>query len=296
MSISDFIINVFCIIDDELKKMLSGKKLRERGFLPKLTDSEVITMEIVGEFLGKDCDKTIWEYFKHHWNHFFPKIPNRSTFARQAANFQVVKCIRQERLAISLGSLADTLHMIDGLPMPVCKFARAYFSKVFKGDAAYGYCATKKESYYGFRGHLVINSIGVVTAATFTPANVDERDVCPELVEKIQGLLLGDKGFMRPVLQKELGVNGLHLQTPLRDNMVDDRPKGFLGWMKGTRRLIETVIGQLSERFHIEKIRARDLWHESSRFWRKLLAHTICIKICMDAENEPLQFERILAT
>ena len=54
MSISDFIINVFCIIDDELKKMLSGKKLRERGFFPKLTDSEVITMEIVGEFLGKD--------------------------------------------------------------------------------------------------------------------------------------------------------------------------------------------------------------------------------------------------
>ena len=74
MSISDFIINVFCIIDDELKKMLSGKKLRERGFLPKLTDSEVITMEIVGEFLGKDCDKTIWEYFKHHWNHFFRKF------------------------------------------------------------------------------------------------------------------------------------------------------------------------------------------------------------------------------
>ena len=156
MSINDFIINVFCIIDDELKKMLSGKKLRERGFLPKLTDSEVITMEIVEEFLGKDCDKTIWEYFKHHWNHFFPKIPNRSTFARQAANLQVVKRIMQERLAISLGSLADTLHMIDGLPMPVCKFARTYFSKVFKGDAAYGYCATKKESYYGFRGHLVI--------------------------------------------------------------------------------------------------------------------------------------------
>lgn len=58
--------------------------------------------------------------------------------------------------------------------------------------------------------------------------------------------------------------------------MEDSRPKGFLGWMKGTRRLIETVIGQLSERFHIEKIRARDLWHEASRFWRKLLAHTVC--------------------
>jgi len=42
----------------------------------------------------------------------------------------------------------------------------------------------------------------------------------------------------------------------------------------GTRRLIETVIGQLTERFHIEKVRARDTWHQCSRFWRKLLAHT----------------------
>ena len=61
MSIEDFIIMVFCIIDDELEKMLQGKKLRQRGRIPSLTDSEVITMEIVGEFLGKDCDKSIWE-------------------------------------------------------------------------------------------------------------------------------------------------------------------------------------------------------------------------------------------
>src|SRR4029078_9883453 len=116
----------------------------------------------------------------------------RSNFARQAANLHEIKRMLQECLAVTLGGVADFLHIIDGLPMPVCKFARAYFSEVFKGNAAYGYCATKKEPYYGFRGHLVINSIGVVTAATFAPANICERDVCPELVEKIQGLLLGD--------------------------------------------------------------------------------------------------------
>src|SRR5262249_32983450 len=137
---------------------------------------------------------------------------------------------------------------------------------------------------------------GVITAATFTAANVDERDVCPELVEKIKGLLLGDKGFMRPELQEELTVNKLYLQTPLRDNMRDDRPKGFLNWMKGTRRLVETVIGQLAERFHIEKIRARDVWHETSRFWRKLLAHTVCVKMSIEKGNEPLQFEQLVAS
>ena len=109
MSIADFIITVFCIIDDELKKMLDGKKLRSRGRYPTLTDSEVITMEIVGEFLGKDCDKSIWEYFKNHWLHFFPKLPDRSNFVRQAANLHVIKRSLQERIACTLGSRADSL-------------------------------------------------------------------------------------------------------------------------------------------------------------------------------------------
>jgi hypothetical protein len=276
------------LIDDELEKILKGKQLRQRGRIPKSTDSEVISMEIVGEFLGKDTDKMIWEYFQGHWRHFFPNIPDRSNFAKQAANLHMVKKLLQERLAITLGAFGDTLHSIDGLPMPVCKFARANFSCVFQGDAAYGYCAAKKEYYYGFHGHIVINSIGVITAGTFAAANIDERSVCPELLEKVNGLVLGDKGFIRPSLKEELAEGGVYLETPMRDNMCDERPKKFLKWLTSTRRLIETVIGQLSERFHIEKIRARDLWHLASRFWRKLLAHTVCIAINVKIGNDPL--------
>lgn len=142
----------------------------------------------------------------------------------------------------ALGGFSDSLHLIDGFSMPICKFARAHFTKMFKGIAAYGYCATKKETYYGFHGHLVISSIGVITAGTFTAANVDERDVCPELMEKVHGLVLGDKGLIRPTLQKSLAQQETYLQTPLRDNMKERRPLWFLNWMKGTRRLIETVL------------------------------------------------------
>ncbi len=292
MPIIDFIITVFCLIDDEYKKL--DKPLRQRGFKPNLSDSEIITMEIVGEFLGLDTDKGIWTYFKTHWLNLFPKLVDRSNFARQAANLHVVKRIIQERMAQALGAFSDSLHVIDGLPIPVCKFARAHFTKVFKGVADYGYCATKKETYYGFHGHLAINSIGLITSGTFTAANVDERDICPELAERIHGLVLADKGLIRPELKEQLEEQATYLQTPLRNNMKEERPIGFLRWMKGTRRLIETVIGQLTERFHIEKVRARDLWHQASRFWRKLLAHTICIKINLILGNEPLQFEKLI--
>lgn len=110
-------------------------------------------MEIVGEFLGYDEDKKIWHYFKKHWSHFFPKIPDRTNFVRQSANLCMIKQLLQKMLAEELGAYQDRLHIIDGLPMQVCKFARAHFSRLFKGEASYGYCATKKEHYYGFRGH-----------------------------------------------------------------------------------------------------------------------------------------------
>jgi hypothetical protein len=86
----------------------------------------------------------------------------------------------------------------------------------------------------------------------------------------------------------------IYLQTPLRNNMQETRPRSFLKWMMSSRRLIETEIGQLTERFHIEKIRARDLWHQVSRFWRKFLAHTVCVRVNIERGNEPLQFERLI--
>jgi hypothetical protein len=47
MSLDNFIINVFCWIDDEIKYLFGHQKLRARGFEPTLSDSEVITMKIV---------------------------------------------------------------------------------------------------------------------------------------------------------------------------------------------------------------------------------------------------------
>jgi hypothetical protein len=292
MPILDFIISVFCLIDDEYKKI--SRPLRRGGFAPALSDTEVMTMEIVGEFLGYESDKGLWTYFKEHWQSLFPKLGDRTIFVRQAANLHVIKQMLQTAIGKSCNAFSDQLHHIDGFPMPVCQFARAHFSKIFKGEAAYGYCATKKEVYYGFHGHLVINSIGVISGATFTAANIDERGICPEILERLQGLVVGDKGYIRPELKESLAEDGLYLETPLRDNMKEERSNSFLKWMKSKRRLIETVIGQLAERFHIEKIRARDIWHQYSRFWRKLLAHTVCLKINLSIGNDPLQFDSLI--
>jgi hypothetical protein len=293
MPLEDFIILVYCLVDDFYKETTKNITLRHRGPQPKLTDSEVITMDIVGEYLGLNHDKNIWAYFKIYWKHFFPTLGCRTTYVRQSANLWRIKSMIQAQLSQSFqGDLA----MFDGFPIPICHIKRYKKSSLFKNEGAVGYCASKDEKYFGFSGNLMISRCGGIRGFALTPANIDERDVLPEVVEGHKGILLADKGLIRPQLSEIMAKRGIDLQTPLRKNMQDLRSKKFVKWIVSTRRLVETVIGQLTDRFNIQRIRAQDLWHLGAKIGRKLLAHTVCLSI--NTHLNPytsLQIERILA-
>lgn len=294
MSREDFIIYVYCFVDDFFQKLTQSKRLRRRGPLPILSDTEAIVIQIVGEFLGMDSDQAIWEYFKANWNHFFPKIGDRTRFVKQAGNLGYWITKMHKACSAELSALTDQTHITDGFPIPICNFKRAHFSKIFKGEAGYGYCAAKGQTYYGFKGHLVINSIGVISHFTFAASNIDERDILPENIDGICGRLLGDKGLIRPELSAELAQRNIKLEHPLRANMEETRSEEYLNDMKNQRRLIETVIAQLTERFNIEKMRARTIWRASLRLARKILAHTIGMLINQLIGRPLLQFESLV--
>jgi hypothetical protein len=73
MDLTKFLISVFCMVDDFLK----DKRLRQRGPQPILSVSEVVTMEIVGEFLGIDTDRGIFRYFRGHRRRHLEGCPQR---------------------------------------------------------------------------------------------------------------------------------------------------------------------------------------------------------------------------
>ncbi len=295
MSMEDFIITVYCLIDETLKIVIAPQKLRRRGFEPSLSDSEMITMEVTAEFLGIDTDKGAWEYFCNHWRDWFPRLGSRANYAKHAANLWNVTQQIQKKLAKRLGAFSDLLHLSDGFPMPACHFKRAYFSRIFAGEADYGYCASKGETYYGFKGNVLINSEGVITEITATAANIDERDSLWDLINEVQGMVIADKGLIGVDYRNELRqFTQIDLQTAVRSNMKETRSEKFVKWLKSKRRLVKTVIGQLTERFNIEKVRARKLWYLTNRIARKVLAHTVCVFINKQNGNPPLQFELLL--
>ena len=77
--------------------------------------------------------------------------------------------------------------------------------------------------------------------------------------------------------------------------MHDSRPHWWVRLIIKVRRLIETVIGQLVGRFHLDKVWARDIWHLSSRLNRKILAHTLCFWLNRNSLH-PLQFEDLVVS
>lgn len=268
------IIELYLTLDAACISVMRGGRLRQRGPDAGLTDAEILTIEIFGEMQGHPTDAAIWRYAKAHWQDWFPGLGSYPAFAKQCANLAGLK----QQLFAHLFAPRDDVHITDGVPLPICHLARAGRSKLFKGEASFGFCAAKDEHYYGFKGHVIINLHQQVAGFTLTPANTDERDVLDNMRGTIHGLLIGDKGLLSTLRQAELTTDNINLQTPLRNNMHDTRPPDYVQTLIKTRRRVETVIGQLTGFFGFAACKARDLWHLTAKLCRKILAYNLALK------------------
>lgn len=293
MNLDEFIITCFYWIDEMLPTVIKGQRLRERGPAPQLADSEVLTMEVVGTYLGLSQDKKVFSYFQTHSLHFFPGIGkvHRSTFVRQAANLWAMK----ERLWIALRDLMirhdEHVGIIDSLPLPVCRFARAPWCVRFDGLASY----TDRQTFYGFRLHLRLGWPGVITHAFLAPANEADGEIAPLVLSGTQGIVLGDRNYWLPDLQASLRTKGVLLQAPFR-KAHSPLAKAYQSAVLGrVRYLIDTVFGQLTDRCQLKRVWARDLWHLRNRILRSVLMHTLCVWLNQQDHAPCLQLDRLVA-
>ena len=290
MDITSYMISVYCLIDDWLK----GKRIRQRGPQPRLSDSEVLTMEVVGEFLGIDTDQGLYTFFRRHFGDWFPALRqvDRTTFARRAANLWVIK----EQLFDHLSQFVardPLISVVDSFLMPVCRFTRANRCRLFAGAAAYGYDEVAKQTYYGLRAHVQISWPGVIVATTLVPANVHDAEAAEELLQGVQGWALGDRNYWKPDLQLTLQEQGLALMAPFKS--AKRQKFHYPHWLVEKRYRIETVFAQLVDRFHAKKVRARDICHLTSRWWRKLLSYLFAVFFCQHLGLSPLRFSEFLS-
>lgn len=302
MTFDDYLLELFYLVDTELTA-LNLPRLRKRGPEPKLHDSELITIELAGEFLGIDTDTGIWSHFRRYHVAEFPMLAqlDRTAFARQGASLWRVKQLLHERIARRLPvrdpALGDDepLWLIDSFPLRVCRFKRAPAHKLFRGRADYGRDPTGDKLFYGFRVHLRCTDRGFCCAAALAPGNVSDWPMVAELLpsEHGGGVGIGDRNYWKPDGRASLLAKGLELLAPFRKESSDPTPKRST-LLARLRQIIEPVIGQLAMRFNCQRTWARDLWHLCARLARKLLSHTTAVVLNVRHGNPPLQLSLLI--
>ena len=292
-----FIITVYCLVVEHYQAHAARYPIRHGGFAPELSDAEVITMEICGEYLKHHTDQDLFASFRTHYRHFFPTLTDRTLVVRQAANLWQVKAALQQRLTRLSGQAADPVQAIDTLPVPVCTDTRGgRRDKCFPLEADYGHCAAKKLDYYGFKRGLRITRCGMITHCPLLAARPHDINHLDAWVEGFAGIVPADKGFI-DAFRHALVQTRHHITivTPARARMAPPpHTKALLNASARWCKRIETVGSQLTERFAIARIRVRHLWHLQHRVIRKVLAHTVCVFLHLQLDRSPMDLDGLV--
>jgi len=237
---------LYCAVDDFCKgfepwyrQQLIGDGSNRRNRKGNLTLSENLTILIAYHQSGMACFKFFYMELLQTKRSLFPRLVHYSRFIKNIAlAFPVLACLLK-----SLMGKATEYMFIDSTPMPVCHTLRERRHKVFKELAAKG--KTSTGWFFGFKLHMIFNTLGDIVRLTITPGNVNDRAPVRDMAKGILGKLIGDKGYISKKLFEDLFSGGVHLITRIKKNMKNCLMDVTDKLMLMRRFFIETIFSSL---------------------------------------------------
>jgi len=243
-----YIVTTFVVIDDILKGYGYNDDCRAKG-----TAAEILTVGVIAA-----------KYFQNHHERalcVMTRLGYVSGLSLSRFNRRL-HALREWLYALMSVVAEIYAHgeafIIDSMPLPVCKRARASRCKKVRGKAFCGYCAAKKEKFFGWRLHLICTPEGIPVSFDLLPAA--EQDLTPihELTFVLPdgSTVYADKGYVSdPDAQAILSATGVRFVAVRRANMSPN------SWadeydLRHYRRRIETVYSQM-EAMGVQHLHAR---------------------------------------
>lgn len=177
-----------------------------------------------------------------------------------------------------MSHLQDNVRIIDSTPVPVLKPYRGNHSPCFSRgkQTNYGYCASKKEYYFGVKLSLICTPEGIITDVGIHSANTHDLIALKDMINEINLTsitLIGDKGYYDGELRTHLDNRAGRLVVPDKKhhnpfNTTEDKR------LLRQRSIVETVNGQLKDHMQLERTLARSYTGLVARIWSIILAFT----------------------
>lgn len=291
----DFCLWMYVIVDDMWQEI--APLFKRPGPTAACSDSELLTMALVGECRGWTMETDMLSHWREHRD-LFPVIPTQSRFNRRRRNLMAAFKLIQHGVLQVLDLAADGHCVIDSLPVPVVKF---HLVPTSTGDwrahgADFGKVPSKKMTIFGYKLHLLVTLNGVIRDFILAPASVYDLTVaknCSVNTPIWQSLVIKPSSVRRWPRGCWSKIGSICSLIP-RKNMKVQLPTELGRLHNRVRQIIETVNGQLSEQFQIQHNHAHSFWGLCTRLLTKLTAHTLSIYINrLLSKPEPLQIKAL---
>jgi transposase len=293
--ISEILLYIFVLVDDWYQEYAGFYRQGKPGQKPEFRDSEVMTIMLAMDFIPFPSERQFVEYVRANYLALFPKLLEQSQFNRRArAIAPLLEKFRQHWL-LRLGIVLSNQGLLDTKPVPVVGYRRSKRHSDFQGSAAYGYCASKKMYYFGYKLVAICTLEGLPLLYDLVPANTDERKAAETLLEKLTGFsLLADKGFLGEDWQADIfQFTGNRIWTPKRKNQVKQQPKDLERWLNGFRLRIEGLFNEIQNiGKNVEHLLAKTVIGLCSRIVAKMTSHLLKYILRLEFGIDVLTFSK----
>lgn len=178
LDLDTFLTAVYVVVDEWYQEHLVTHKPLRRGKRAELSDSEVVTLAIIGQWQGRRSERAFLRYAVAHWQSYFPRLLSQSDFNRRVRDVGGVLCAVGPLVAQRLAALlpdAPRYQVLDGVPVPLLRRCRGDRPKLFDAEAAIGRGGSDDDWYYGVCLLLCVDQAGAITGFVVGPANTGER-------------------------------------------------------------------------------------------------------------------------
>lgn len=271
--------SIFCEIDDfckELEKnfsqaLLTGPIQGKRGPNCRMSLSEIMTIQIAFQMIGYRNFKTFYMgYVVKYWSEHFPTLLSYNRFVEL---IPYSLCPLTIFTQIKSGKKTG-IYYIDSSCLPVCHLKRSRRNKTFEEIAQYG--KTSVGWFFGLKIHLVVNDRCELIAFKITQGSQHDNISAQKLLNGLQGLAFGDKGYLGKKIFDALYKEGLKLITRKRKNMKNIAPlTEYEQQLLNQRGIIETIFNCLKHKYYIWHTRHRSIFNAMSHLVAALAAYVI---------------------
>ena len=225
---------------------------RGPGRPPRISDAELIALAVAQMFLQMPNDRQFLALARWRLGHLFPYLPKQPGYNKRlrALAPQIARTIAY--LAFHSPSFCDGLRLLDSTPVPCGQSRETARRSELAGYAAYGWCKSHSRFFWGFRLYLLCASDGMPIAFELAAANIPERQVAAEMLERLElcgYTVIADKGFAGKEFEQIMAGLGARFLRP--DRKDEPRRRGSLGsvrqWIEST---FWTCKGQLALERH----------------------------------------------